>query len=113
MGQSQRQIRLDVPANLNATYANAAIIAQTMSEIIFDFVQVTPTDPRARVQSRIVMTPLNAKLLMKALEQNLAKYEEKHGEIKLPAQPQSLADMLFGGVRGDEDAPAEDTEPNG
>jgi len=95
----QRQLRLEVPQNLSATYSNAVVIAQTMSEIIFDFVQVTPTDQRARVQSRIVMTPSNAKLLLRALEQNLAKFEEKHGEIKVPAQPQSLADMLFGGIK--------------
>ncbi len=99
--QPNRQLRLEIPTNLSATYANAAIVSQTTSEIVFDFLQVMPNDPRARVQTRVVMTPINAKLFMKALENNLAKYEEKHGEIPTPSQPGSLADQLFGGLKPD------------
>ncbi|MFN8452810.1 MAG: DUF3467 domain-containing protein [Anaerolineae bacterium] len=94
-----RQMRLEIPANLSATYANAAIVSQTTSEIVLDFLQVMPNDPRARVQTRVVMTPTNAKLFLKALETNLARYEEKHGEIVIPAQPGSLADQLFGTIK--------------
>jgi hypothetical protein len=101
MSQSpqQRQLRLEIPANLNAIYANAVIISQTNTEIVMDFLQVMPNDPRARVQSRVVMTPVSAKSFLKALEQNLTRYEEKHGEIVLPAQPASLADQLFGVIK--------------
>jgi hypothetical protein len=101
--QNQRQLRLDIPANLNAIYSNAVVIAQTASEIIFDFVQIIPTDQRAKVQSRIVMTPANAKLFLRALEQNLSKYEEKYGEIAVPPTPPTLADQLFGTIRPDDD----------
>jgi predicted secreted Zn-dependent protease len=94
-----QQIRLEIPANLTATYANAAMVSQTHSEIILDFIQVLPNDPRARVQSRIAMTPANAKLFLQALQQNLERFEEKHGEISLPPKPISLADQLFGGVK--------------
>lgn len=100
-----RQIRLDLPANLSATYANAVIVSQTTSEIVLDFLQVMPNDPRARVQNRVVMTPTNAKLFLKALENNLAKYEEKNGEIVVPQQPGTLADQLFGAVKPDDDSP--------
>jgi hypothetical protein len=103
---NNRQVRLEIPANLSATYANAAMVSQTASEIVLDFLQVMPNDPRARVQSRVVMTPTNAKLFLKALETNLARWEEKHGEIEVPAQPGSLADQLFGTIK-----PAEDGEP--
>lgn len=98
--------RLELPANLAATYANAAIVSHTHSEIILDFVQVMPNDPRARVQRRIVLTPVNAKLLLQALETNLKRYEEKHGEI---ATPPTLADQLFGTIRvGDKDEPTDE-----
>lgn len=98
-----RQIRLEIPANLNSTYANAVIVTQTHSEIIMDFIQVLPNDPRARVQQRVVMTPANAKLFLKAFETNIERYEQKHGEIELPPQPVSLADQLFGQIRSEDD----------
>lgn len=95
----KRQIRLEIPKDLNANYANAAIISQTLSEIIMDFTQIVPSDPRARVQSRVIMTPANAKSFLQALQKNIENYETKHGEIKLPPKPPTLADQLFGGVK--------------
>jgi hypothetical protein len=101
-----RQLKLEIPGNLQPTYANAAVINQTFSEIILDFLQVMPNDPRARVQQRIVLTPVNARLLLQALETNLKRYEEKHGEI---ATPPTLADQLFGTIRiGDKDEPTDE-----
>jgi hypothetical protein len=102
----QRQLRLEASANLSAQYANTTIISHTLSEVIMDFIQIMPNDPRARIQSRVVMTPINAKLLMRALQDNLARFEERHGEIKLPPTPPSLADQLFGALKTtEEDAP--------
>ena len=98
-------LRLEVPGNLNMTYANAAVVTQTHSEIIIDFVQVMPNDNRARVQSRIALTPANAKLVLQALQTNLQLFEQKHGEISLPPKPVSLADQLFGSVKTTEDEP--------
>lgn len=99
----KRQIRLEIPNNLNATYANAVIVSQTHSEIILDFTQVMPNDPRARVQSRIVMTPANAKSMMLALQKNLEHFETRHGAISMPPRPTSLADQLFSNIRQDSD----------
>lgn len=70
------------------TYANLAIITHSTSEFIFDFVRVMPGAPKAKVQSRIVMTPEHAKYLLRALTDNVAKFESQHGEIKLPGQGQ-------------------------
>lgn len=103
----QRQLRLEIPANLNALYANAAIINQTHSEIILDFLQILPNDPRARVQARVVLTPANAKSFLNALAENLQRYEQAHGEIQLPPKPTSLADQLFGSIR-----PSDEPEGN-
>lgn len=96
---NQRRLQLELPSNLNAIYANAVVISQMHSEIVMDFVQILPNDPRARVQSRIVMTPANAKLFLQALGTNLTRYEEVNGEIKLPPQPVTLADQLFGTIK--------------
>ncbi len=98
----QRQIRLEVPASLNAVYSNAVIVSHTHNEVVLDFVQLMPNDPRARIQSRVVMTPTNAKLFLKALGDNLARYEATHGEIKTPNRPPSLAEQLFGSVKPDD-----------
>ncbi len=102
-----RQIRLEIPANLSAIYANAAIVSQTTSEIVLDFLQIMPNDPRARVQTRVVMTPTNAKLFLKALETNLARFEEAHGEIPTPQTSGTLADQLFGTIKPEGEPPNE------
>ena len=102
----KRQLRLEIPNNLNAVYSNAVVISQTHSEIIYDFTQIMPNDPRARVQSRIAMTPANAKAFMKALQTNLERFEAKNGEIVLPP---TLADQLFGGLRPEDEADSGDS----
>jgi hypothetical protein len=82
---------IELPASLDAVYANFALITHSPSELLIDFARVLP-NMRARVQTRIVMTPLNAKLLLNALTENLGKYESQFGEIIVPTQ---LADHLF------------------
>jgi hypothetical protein len=89
------QIKIEVPSDLEATYANFALISHSPSEMILDFAQVLPQRPKARVQMRVVMTPFNAKLLHRALSENLARYEAQFGEIKLPRQGPSLAEQFF------------------
>lgn len=97
--QPQRKLNLELPANLNAIYANAVVINQNNSEIILDFIQIMPNDPRARVLARIVMTPANAKLFLNAFGVNIEHFEKTYGVIPLPPQPTSLADQLFGGFK--------------
>ncbi|HHF58449.1 MAG TPA: DUF3467 domain-containing protein [candidate division WOR-3 bacterium] len=64
-------------------YANLVMITHSPSEIILDFARIMPGLPKAKVQSRIIMTPPHAKLFLKALEDNIKKYEARFGEIKL------------------------------
>ena len=58
------------------TYANLAIISHSSSEFILDFIRVVPGAPKAQVKSRVILTPDNAKRLLFALQDNLAKFEE-------------------------------------
>jgi hypothetical protein len=85
---------LEVPADLDAAYANLVRIAHSPSELVFDFAYFMPGASPARVRSRVVMSPLGAKLFYRALAENLAKYEASFGEIKIPGEV-SLADYLF------------------
>lgn len=94
-----RQINIEVPPDLDAVYANFAVITHTASEIIIDFARVLPNTPTSKVCARIINTPTHAKLLLRALTENLDKYEAQYGEIKLPADGNALAQQLFGGVK--------------
>ena len=78
------RINIELPANLEATYANLAIINHSASEIILDFARVMPNQNKSKIQSRVVMTPLNAKLLLRALTENLQRYETQYGAINIP-----------------------------
>ena len=92
-----RSINIELPADLDPTYANFAVISHTPSEVIFDLAQMLPNQPKVRVRTRVVMTPLNAKLMLRALEENLTKYEAAFGEIVVPGQGDDLIRSFFGG----------------
>lgn len=83
-----RPVRLSVelPADLEAIYSNFALITHSPSELIVDFARVLPNTPKTRVYARVIMTPINAKLLHNALGENLRKFEEQYGEIKVTPQ---------------------------
>jgi hypothetical protein len=82
----RRPIQIELPAELEATYSNMAMISHSASETILDFARVLPNAPKTKIYARIIMTPMNAKLLHQALGENLAKYEEKYGEIQTPSR---------------------------
>ena len=95
----QMRVNIEVPPDLDAVYANFALITHSASEIIIDFARVLPNTPRAKVYARIITTPLHAKLLLRALSESLEKYEAQFGEIKLPAGGEELAQQFFGAVK--------------
>jgi hypothetical protein len=64
------------------TYSNLAIINHSVSEFIVDFINIMPGTPKAKVKSRIILTPQHAKRLTKALADNVKRFEKAHGEIK-------------------------------
>jgi hypothetical protein len=85
---------MEIPDGLQIEYVNLVRIAHSPSELVFDFAQLLPGSPPAKVTSRIVMSPLGAKLLYRALGENLSKYEASFGEITMPGGS-PLADYLF------------------
>ena len=80
----------------DGTYSNLVIITHSNTEFVLDFLRLMPGVPKARVKSRIVMTPQHAKRLLRALTENISKYEEKHGTIKESPEGTKLP-MNFGG----------------
>ncbi len=85
---------LELPTDLELVYANLARIAHSPSDIVIDFAHLLPGEPRAKIRSRVVMTPLSAKLLVRALTENISRYESAFGEINIPINS-TLADNLF------------------
>ena len=88
------KIAMDISPEIQTTYANLARIAHSPADIVLEFAHLLPGSKKAKVGSRVVMTPVSAKLLLKALNENLARYEAAFGEITLP-KSNTLADNLF------------------
>ncbi len=84
--QGQINIELD-ELTAEGFYSNLAIINHSASEFVLDFVCIMPGTPKAKVKSRIVLTPQHAKRLLKALGENIHRFESAHGEIKDTEQP--------------------------
>lgn len=82
-------------------YSNLAVINHSNSEFVIDFIRMMPGVPKAKVKSRIVLTPEHAKRLMNALGQNLKKFEAQHGEIKVSKNPEMVLPMNFSGPQGE------------
>jgi len=85
---------LEMPADLKVIYSNLARISHSPADIVIDFAHLLPGEAKASIGARIVMTPLSVKLLLRALGENLARYEGAFGEIKVPLNS-SLAENLF------------------
>ena len=85
--------KIIVPDGMEPVYANLARISHSPADIVVDFAHILPGETTAKIQSRVVMTPLSAKLLLRAITENLARYESAFGEIKVPGN--SLAENLF------------------
>lgn len=84
----QQQINIELDENIaEGIYSNLAIINHSTSEFVVDFVCMMPGVPKAKVKSRIVLTPQHAKRLVKALAENVHRFEMAHGEIKDTEQP--------------------------
>ena len=83
MEEKKNQINIELTEEVAAgIYSNLAIITHSPTEFVLDFVSMMPGAPKAKVKSRIVMTPQHAKRLYKALADNLSKYESNFGTIK-------------------------------
>jgi len=81
--QQQGQINVELDENIaEGIYSNLAIINHSQSEFVVDFITIMPGVPKSKVKSRIILTPQHAKRLVKAMSDNVRKFEKQHGEIK-------------------------------
>jgi hypothetical protein len=80
---NENQLNIELSEEIaDGIYSNLAIITHSNSEFVIDFVKMMPGVPKAKVKSRILLTPQHAKRLMKALKDNISKFEQAHGAIK-------------------------------
>ncbi len=86
--------KIIIPEGMEPVYANLARISHSPADIVIDFAHILPGETSANVRSRVVMSPLSAKLLLRALHENIARYEATFGEIAVPSNS-SLAESLF------------------
>lgn len=85
MEDQNKPHQIDIELNeeiAEGIYSNLAIITHSQSEFVLDFVKMMPGIPKAKVKSRIILTPQHAKRLVKALSENIATYEQMNGKIK-------------------------------
>lgn len=81
--QQPNQLNIEISEEMaEGQYANLAIITHSHAEFVIDFVNVMPGTPKSRVKSRIILTPQHAKRFMKALIENVGRFEELNGEIR-------------------------------
>lgn len=93
------QINIELPDDkVEGIYSNLVMIAHSPEEFILDFIRVMPGSPKARVKSRIIVTPQHAKRLLHALAENIERYERTHGEIPERGSPEPP--IHFGGPGG-------------
>lgn len=96
-GQNQLNINLSEEV-AQGIYSNLAVINHSSSEFIIDYIRVMPGVPKADVKSRVILTPEHAKRFLKALQDNIEKYEQMHGEIDVKkGGGGSSMPMNFGG----------------
>lgn len=97
--ENEQQLNIEIPENVFETYSNLAVINHSPTEFVVDFIQLMPGMPKAKVKSRVVLSPLHAKQLLGALNENIKRFEATFGEIKQPNVPQQASSdalPLFG-----------------
>lgn len=91
MAEENKGLNIELTEEIaEGTYSNLAIINHSPSEFVIDFIKVMPGVPKAKVKSRIVLTPQHAKRLLKALNDNVSKFEAQHGPIKNVDSPNNI-----------------------
>jgi len=99
--ENANQINIELSEEIaEGVYANLAMIAHSNSEFVIDFIRLMPGVPKAKVKSRIVITPEHAKRLLNALSDNINKYEDTFGPIKKTDEAPKFP-INFGGAVGE------------
>jgi len=83
MNKKDQKINIELDQEVaEGIYSNLAVINHSVSEFIVDFVSLMPGSPKAKVKSRIILSPQHAKRLKNALEDNINRFEKSNGKIK-------------------------------
>lgn len=99
-GNDENKLNIELTEEIaDGIYSNLAVISHSNSEFVIDFIKVMPGVPKAKVKSRILMTPQHAKRLMQALADNISRYESVHGEVR--ESDVAPFPMNFGGPAGE------------
>jgi len=100
-----QQINIELDEKISSgEYANFVVVTHSPAEFVMDFTRLLPGVPKAKVHSRIIMAPQHAKAYLAALNDNIKKFESKHGEIKMPTKGEGFSSF---GVK-----PPEENLPN-
>ena len=96
----ERHMNIELSESIaEGLYTNLAMIAYSREEFVIDFIRIMPNVPKAKVKSRVIITPEHAKRLVLVLEENIRKYEESFGDIK--DTEQTNFPITFGGGGGE------------
>jgi len=99
--KKRNQISIELSEEMaEGEYANLATIAHSNSEFVIDFIRLMPGTPKAKVKSRIIVTPEHAKRLLFALQENIDKFEDAFGTIKQSEEAPKFP-INFGGTVGE------------
>lgn len=99
--KNPNQINIELSEEVaEGVYANLAMIAHSNSEFVIDFIRLMPGTPKAKVKSRVVITPEHAIRLLNALKDNIQKYEKSFGPIKQTEESPKFP-LSFGGTVGE------------
>jgi len=99
--KDQKKLNIDIDAaTAEGAYANLAVITHSDAEFVVDFINMMPGAPKAKVKSRIILSPGHAKRFLNALKENIDKFEAQHGTIKVKGKMPRIP-MNFGGVTGE------------
>jgi Protein of unknown function (DUF3467) len=98
--QNESQLNIELSEEIaEGIYSNLAIITHSNAEFVIDFIRVVPGLPKAKVKSRIILTPEHAKRLLTALQDNIEKYESANGRIRVQEENSGFS-LNFGGTIG-------------
>ena len=93
---NKNKLNIELPEEVaEGTYSNLAIISHSQTEFVLDFVRLLPNVPKAKVKSRIILTPTHAKRLMRALIDNVKKFESQNGPISESSNDGGMPPMNF------------------
>jgi len=99
--KENKQVSIELPEDLaQGIYSNLAVVNHSPTEFVLDFISMMPGMPKAKVKSRVILTPQHAKRLLAALNENVKKYQSRYGDIKDTGKQQQVP-LSFGGPKAE------------